>query len=113
MPADRRPGTLWDPLPVTLPTYVTKPAATRRTVRTIDLGEPGAWTSGHTDETSARWPARPTPPPRPPAKPPPRNAARLAPDARWLVAFPVAGEPADVEESVPVMSLPVVPVATP
>ena len=46
-------GTLWDPLPVTLPTYVTKPAAARRTVRTIDLGEPGAWTSGHTEESSA------------------------------------------------------------
>jgi hypothetical protein len=44
---------LWDPLPVTLPTYVTKPAAARRTVRTIDLGEPGAWTSGHTEEASA------------------------------------------------------------
>jgi hypothetical protein len=46
-------GTLWDPLPVTLPTYVSKPAATRRTVRTIDLGEPGAWTSGHTEESAA------------------------------------------------------------
>lgn len=45
--------TLWDPVPVTLPTYVSKPAAARRTVRTIDLGEPGAWTSGHTEETSA------------------------------------------------------------
>ncbi len=42
-------GTLWDPLPVTLPTYVTKPKA-KRTVRTIDLGEPGTWTSGRTDE---------------------------------------------------------------
>jgi hypothetical protein len=42
-------GTLWDPLPVTLPTYVTKPRA-RRTVRTIDLGEPGTWTSGRTAE---------------------------------------------------------------
>lgn len=42
-PAD----TLWDPLPVTLPTYVTKPKA-HRTVRTIDLGEPGTWTSGRT-----------------------------------------------------------------
>lgn len=40
-------GTLWDPLPVTLPTYVTKPKA-HRTVRTIDLGEPGTWTSGRT-----------------------------------------------------------------
>ena len=46
-------GTLWDPLPVTLPTYVTKPAAARRTVRTIELGEPGAWTSGHTEESTA------------------------------------------------------------
>lgn len=39
-------GTLWDPLPVTLPTYVTKAKASR-TVRTIDLGEPGTWSSGH------------------------------------------------------------------
>jgi hypothetical protein len=30
-------GSLWDPLPVTLPTYVTKPRATR-SVRTVDLG---------------------------------------------------------------------------
>lgn len=44
-------GSLWDPLPVTLPTYVSKPKA-RRTVRTIDLNEPGAWTSGHTEEDS-------------------------------------------------------------
>lgn len=34
-------GALWDPLPLTLPTYVTKPAA-RRTVRTIDLTRPAA-----------------------------------------------------------------------
>lgn len=46
-------GGLWDPVPVTLPTYVSKPAAARRTVRTIDLGEPGAWTSGRTDEDAA------------------------------------------------------------
>lgn len=44
-------STLWDPLPVTLPTYVTK-AKAKRTVRTIDLGEPGTWTSGHTAEDS-------------------------------------------------------------
>jgi hypothetical protein len=44
-------GSLWDPLPVTLPTYVTKPKA-RRTVRTIDLDEPGAWTSGRSTEDS-------------------------------------------------------------
>jgi hypothetical protein len=41
--------TLWDPVPVTLPTYVTKPTAARRTVRTIDLEATGVWTSGRTD----------------------------------------------------------------
>ena len=40
---------LWDPLPMTLPTYVSAPKA-KRTVRTIDLGEPGTWTSGRTAE---------------------------------------------------------------
>lgn len=45
-------GSLWDPLPVTLPTYVTK-ARAARTVRTIDLGAPGSWTSGHDDADSA------------------------------------------------------------
>jgi hypothetical protein len=43
---------LWDPLPVTLPTYVSKPAA-RRTVRTIDLDSTGVWTSGRTEADSA------------------------------------------------------------
>jgi hypothetical protein len=33
-------GTLWDPIPVTMPTYVSKPLAPR-TVRTIDLSGPG------------------------------------------------------------------------
>jgi hypothetical protein len=41
--------TLWDPVPVTLPTYVSKPAAARRSVRTIDLEGTGVWTSGRTD----------------------------------------------------------------
>ena len=40
---------LWDPVPVTLPTYVTKPAAARRSVRTIDLDATGVWTSGRTE----------------------------------------------------------------
>ena len=39
---------VWDPLPVTLPTYVTKPRA-GRTVRTIDFNAPGVWTSGHVE----------------------------------------------------------------
>jgi hypothetical protein len=42
---------LWDPLPVTLPTYVTKETASR-SVRTIELDDSGVWTSGHTDEDS-------------------------------------------------------------
>ncbi len=40
---------LWDPMPVTLPTYVTAPPASRRTVRTIDLDSTGVWTSGRTE----------------------------------------------------------------
>jgi len=43
---------MWDPVPVTLPTYVSKPAA-RRTVRTIDLDSTGVWTSGRTEADSA------------------------------------------------------------
>ena len=46
---------LWDPVPVTLPTYVGK-AAAQRTVRTIDLDATGVWTSGH---TAGRQQARP------------------------------------------------------
>ena len=44
-------SSLWDPLPVMLPTYVDKPAA-RRTIRTIELGEPGTWSSGHSEDDS-------------------------------------------------------------
>ncbi len=43
----------WDPLPVTLPTYVSKPAAARRTVRTIDLDSTGVWSSGRSESDSA------------------------------------------------------------
>jgi hypothetical protein len=50
--APPEPG-LWDPVPVTLPTYVSKPAATRRSVRTIDLDATGVWTSGRTEADSA------------------------------------------------------------
>lgn len=35
-----RSGVLWDPVPITMPTYVSKPLAPR-TVRTIDLSGPG------------------------------------------------------------------------
>ncbi|HEY5785783.1 MAG TPA: hypothetical protein VIT65_13495 [Microlunatus sp.] len=37
----KAPGALWDPVPITVPTYVSKPLAPR-TVRTIDLSGPAA-----------------------------------------------------------------------
>ena len=43
----------WDMVPTTLPTYVSKPAAHRRTVSTIDLDSTGVWSSGHSDSDSA------------------------------------------------------------
>lgn len=42
----------WDPVDVPLPTYVSKPLATR-TVSTIDLDSTGVWTSGRSDADSA------------------------------------------------------------
>ena len=39
-----KPGALWDPIPITMPTYVSKPLAPR-TVRTIDLSGPGVASS--------------------------------------------------------------------
>ncbi len=44
-------GSLWDPLPITLPTYVSKPTA-GRTIRTINLGEPGVSSAGHDADDS-------------------------------------------------------------
>lgn len=43
----------WDMVPTTLPTYVSKPAARRRTVSTIDLDSTGVWSSGRSDSDSA------------------------------------------------------------
>jgi hypothetical protein len=51
-PTEPRDPKLWDPVPVTLPTYVSKPPA-RRSVRTIDLDSTGVWTSGRTEADSA------------------------------------------------------------
>jgi hypothetical protein len=50
---------VWDPLPVTIPTYVTKPRA-GRTVRTIDFAQPGAWTSGHVEGEDVELPGATT-----------------------------------------------------
>ena len=41
----------WDPVPVTLPTYVDKQAAAR-SVRTIDLDSTGVWSSGRNESDS-------------------------------------------------------------
>lgn len=48
---------VWDPLPITVPTYVTKPRA-GRTVRTIDFNQPGTWTSGHVEGEDTELPQR-------------------------------------------------------
>src|SRR3546814_16637773 len=50
---------LWDPVPVTLPTYVTKPAAVPRPVRPINLGRDTVWTPGHTEKPSTLPPQAP------------------------------------------------------
>ncbi|RIQ19461.1 divisome protein SepX/GlpR [Jiangella rhizosphaerae] len=46
-------GEEWSPVPVPLPTYLTKPKATRPAARKIDLSQPGAWTSGRLDPASS------------------------------------------------------------
>lgn len=48
--AEREPGS-WDPVPVTLPTYVDK-AEAARSVRTIDLDSTGVWSSGRSESDS-------------------------------------------------------------
>jgi hypothetical protein len=50
--AEPRDPKLWDPVPVTLPTYVAK-AQAGRTVRTIDLDSTGVWSSGRNAADSA------------------------------------------------------------
>ena len=40
-------------VPTTLPTYVSKAPAVRRTVQTIDLDSTGVWSSGRNDVDSA------------------------------------------------------------
>src|SRR3546814_11910748 len=59
---------LWDPVPVTLPTHVTKPAAVRRPVRPIHLGPATVSTSRHHQQPS------PPPPPPPAHQPTPPHA---------------------------------------
>lgn len=51
-PVPPRDPDAWDPVPVTLPTYVSKPVVSR-SVRTIDLDSTGVWTSGRSEADSA------------------------------------------------------------
>jgi len=57
------PGALWEPVPITMPTYVSKPLAPR-TVRTIDLSGPGASSPRHEGPVTADAPASPAEPSR-------------------------------------------------
>ncbi len=53
-PTDERPERdpdAWDPVHAVLPTYVSKPVATRK-VSTIDLDSTGVWSSGHSASDS-------------------------------------------------------------
>lgn len=45
-PAEPPDPNAWDPVPVPLPTYLTKAKAETPAVRRIDLSSPGSWTSG-------------------------------------------------------------------
>ncbi|MFT4298717.1 MAG: hypothetical protein QM597_03655 [Aeromicrobium sp.] len=48
---------LWDPLPVTQPTYIRQPRV-GRTVRTVSLPQVGQWWSGHVEGEGAELPGR-------------------------------------------------------
>ena len=62
-----KPGALWDPIPITMPTYVSKPLAPR-TVRTIDLSGPGVASSErHEGPVTADAPSSASPAPSPAA----------------------------------------------
>ncbi|MDX2970141.1 hypothetical protein PWY87_21305 [Kribbella solani] len=55
---------LWDPVPVTLPTYVMKEKAPDRTVRTISLTDDEVFSSARTTDPSEKPAAAETPAPR-------------------------------------------------
>ncbi len=60
-PAEPTDPNAWEPVPVPLPTYLTKAKAESPVVRKIDLSSPGAWTSGRLNPASSIA----MPPPRP------------------------------------------------
>lgn len=43
----------WAPVSAPLPTYISKPAAPRRVITTLDLDATGVWTSGRSEVDSA------------------------------------------------------------
>ena len=61
-PAEAADPNAWEPVPVPLPTYLTKAKAEPPVVRKIDLSSPGAWTSGRLNPSGSI------------ALPPPRQA---------------------------------------
>jgi hypothetical protein len=64
-PAEPVDPHVWEPVPVPLPTYLTKPKAPQLATRTIDLSQPGAWTSGHVDAADSTPLPGPVPVPEP------------------------------------------------
>jgi hypothetical protein len=60
-PAEPIDPDAWEPVPVPLPTYLTKAKAVPPVARKIDLSSPGAWTSGRLNPASSVT----LPPPKP------------------------------------------------
>ncbi len=74
----------WEPVPVPLPTYVTKPKAPP-VERTIDLSRPGSWTSGRLDPVGSVELPRRDPDERPAAPPQLETDADELPEHRRAV----------------------------
>jgi hypothetical protein len=70
----------WAPVPVPLPTYLTKDKAPDIATRTIDLTQPGAWTSGRLEPAHSIMRPRPVP-----AAPPVEEDADELPEHRPAV----------------------------
>ncbi len=75
-PAAEKPRTdgLWDPVPVTLPTYVMKEKAPDRTVRTISLSDDEVFSSARTTDPAETPPVVESPAPTPVEEPEIRRA---------------------------------------
>jgi hypothetical protein len=75
-PAAKQPRTdgLWDPVPVTLPTYVMKEKAPDRTVRTISLSDDEVFSSARTTDPAEKPEPVASEPPAPAEEPEIRRA---------------------------------------